>query len=334
MGRTIGRWAVLALLVAAAAGAWYWVYGRGPLVAVIAPTRGTAAEIVYATGAVEPLHWAKVTSVVRERIVAICDCEGRVVQPGDELARLDDKEIRAQLAELRAREDFATREMNRIVELVARGTVTAQTYERALSELRQVQALVAAKLERLDDYRISSPMAGIVLRRDGEVGEIVEMGQILFRVGQPTPLVIVSEVNEEDIPKVAIGQTVLLRSDAFNDRPLTGRVRDITPMGDPSTKTFRMRISLGDDTPLRIGMSVEANVVTREKAGVLLVPAEAVLAGHVFVVDGDHVRRRAVRIGIRGTRQVEIIEGLTENERIVAVADAALDDGARVRTAP
>ena len=326
--------ALIVLVAALAAAVYAWMVGRGPLVAVTTPTRGTAAEIVYATGAVEPLHWARVTSVVRERIVEICDCEGRAVNPGDVLARLDDKEIRAQMAELRAREEFATREMNRVVELVAKGTVTAQTYERALSELRQVQALVAAKLERLDDYRITAPITGIVLRRDGEIGEIAEAGQVLFRVGQSTPLVIVSEVNEEDIPKVKVGQQVLLRVDAFADRVLKGTVRDITPMGDPQTKTFRMRIALPDDTPLRIGMSVEANVVAREKENALLIPAEAMLAGHVFVVDGSSVRRRAVTTGIRGTRMVEILEGLKDGEQIVAVANAALVDASRVRIAP
>ncbi len=110
-------------------------------------------------------------------------------------------------------------------------------------------------------------MDGVVLRRDGEVGEIVEPGQILFRVGVPKPLQVVAEVNEEDIPRVAVGQTVLLRTDAFPGRRLEGKVHEITPMGDAVAKTYRIRISLPDDTPLHVGMSVEANVVTREKAG-------------------------------------------------------------------
>jgi hypothetical protein len=54
-------------------------------------------------------------------------------------------------------------------------------------------------------------------------------------------------------------------------------------------------------------MSVEANVVTREKQGALLVPADAVQGSRVFVVEGDRVRRRQVEIGIRGTRSVEVV---------------------------
>ena len=55
--------------------------------------RGTAVEIVYATGAVEPVRWAKVASLIRDRIVDICDCEGKTVAKGDVLARLDDREV-------------------------------------------------------------------------------------------------------------------------------------------------------------------------------------------------------------------------------------------------
>ena len=70
-----------------------------------------------------------------------------------------------------------------------------------------------------------------------------------------------------------------MRTDAFLDRRLEGTVREITPMGDVVTKTYRIRIALPDDTPLIAGMSVEANVITREKAGALLVPADANRAG-------------------------------------------------------
>ena len=56
-------------------------------------------------------------------------------------------------------------------------------------------------------------------------------------------------------------------------------VREITPMGDAVAKTYRIRIALPDDTPLHVGMSVEANIVTREKPNALLVPADAVQGG-------------------------------------------------------
>jgi RND family efflux transporter MFP subunit len=325
------RGALLVLVATIAAGLAWWRIGRAPEVVFVAPFHGTAVEIVYGTGAVEPVRWAKVASLIRDRIVELCHCEGRTVAKGDVLARLDERQVKAQLQELRAREDFAKREMARTTDLLSRGVASTQAFERISADLRQVQALVSVQLEKLADYTIVAPMDGVVLRRDGEIGEIAEMGQVLFRVGVPKPLQVVAEVNEEDIPRVAIGQRVLLRTDAFAGRGLEGKVHEITPMGDAVAKTYRIRIALPDDTPLYVGMSVEANVVTQEKQGALLVPADAVQGQQVLVQDGDRVRLRKVQIGIRGTRNVEILSGIGEGERIASPMPADLPDGSRVR---
>jgi RND family efflux transporter MFP subunit len=325
------RFSIWSLIIAALAGGAWWLYGRGAEVATATPTRGTAVEIVYATGAVEPVRWAKVASLMRDRIVEICDCEGKPVKKGDVLVRLDDRQVRAQLTELRAREDFAKRELTRVTDLIARAVATTQAHERAMSDLRQIQGLISVQMEKIEDYTIVSPMDGIVLRRDGEVGEIAESGQVLFRVGVPTPLRVVAEVNEEDIPRVTVGQKVLLRTDAFLNRLLEGKVSELTPMGDSAAKTYRIRIALPDDTPLKPGMSVEANVVTREKEGALLLPAEAVQGTNVFVINGDHAERRAIEVGIRGTRAVEILSGLTASDRVATPYPLGLREGGRVR---
>ena len=178
--------------------------GAGPRSPPSPPTRGTAVEIVYATGGVEPVRWAKVASLVRDRIVEICDCEGKTVDKGDVLARARrPRGCGRSCNELKAREDFLKREMSRVSELIARGAATTQAHERASMDLRQVQGLISVQTEKIDDYTIVAPMDGVVLRRDGEIGEIAEVGQILFRVGVPKPLQVVAEVNEEDIPRVA-----------------------------------------------------------------------------------------------------------------------------------
>jgi RND family efflux transporter MFP subunit len=330
-GSAVRRAAVVAVVAALAAAFWWLRFARGPEVGAAQPTRGTAVEIVYATGAVEPVRWAKVASLIRDRIVDLCLCEGKAVAKGDVLVRLDDREVRAQLQELKAREEFAKREMARVTELLGKGVATTQAFERISTDLRQIQAVISVQMEKLDDYTIAAPMDGVVLRRDGEIGEIAEPGQILFRVGVPKPLQVVAEVNEEDIPRVAVGQTVLLRNDAFQGRRIEGKVREITPMGDAVARTYRIRIALPDDTPLIVGMSVEANVVTREKRGALLIPADAVLGNQVFVVQGDRARRRQVEIGIRGTRTVEVVSGLGEGDLVVSPAPADLADGGRVR---
>ena len=100
----------LLLAVAGAVTAWEL---RGPAIRVARVTRGAVAEIVYATGAVEPETWARTTPLVRGRIVERCHCEGKQVKAGDVLARLDDKEALATLNDLRAQEEFQHREFDR-----------------------------------------------------------------------------------------------------------------------------------------------------------------------------------------------------------------------------
>src|SRR3990172_6117285 len=194
------RLVALAVLLAILAALW-WRFGRGVEITVAAPTRGTAVEIVYATGAVERVRWAKVASVVRARIVDLCYCDGKTVAKGDVLVRLDDREINAQLQELKAREGFAKGEVARVAALMGRGVATTQAFEKASTDLQQIQGLISVQMEKLGNYTITAPMDWLVLRRGGEIGEIAEQGQILVRVGVPKPLQVVVEVNEEDIPR-------------------------------------------------------------------------------------------------------------------------------------
>ena len=321
--------AVVVVIAALAVTAW-WIW-RGPVVGAMRVTRGAAAEIVYATGSVEPETWSRSTPLVRGRIIERCRCEGRQVRKGDLLARLDDKEAIATLNDLRALEEFQQREFDRQSQLLARGVATSQAYQRSESDLARIRAQIAAQSQRLDYYKVLAPMDGTVLKEDGEVGDMVEPGTVLYRIGLAKPLWVVAEVNEEDIPRIRIGQKALLRTDAFASQVLPGTVRQITPAGDPVAKTFRVRIGLPDDTPLHVGMSVEANIVSREKPDALLVPTNAIVNGHLFVIEDGRARLRKVEPGIRGSGFVELLDGIAEGEIVISPAMAGLTDGSRVR---
>jgi membrane fusion protein, multidrug efflux system len=317
-------------LAAVLAGMVWWL-SPGPAITVVRVTRGAAAEIVYATGSVEPETWSRSTPLVRGRIIERCRCEGKAVKTGDILARLDDKEALATLNDLRAQEEFQGREFDRQSQLLARGVATSQAYQRAESDLARIQAQIAAQAQRLEYYKLVSPMDGTVLKEDGEVGDMVDPGNILYRIGLEKPLWVVADVNEEDIPRVRVGQKALLRTDAFPNQVLPGFVKQITPAGDPVAKTFRVRIGLPDDTPLRVGMSVEANIVSREKRDVVLAPANAVVNNSLLIIDSDHARLRKVDTGIRGTGFVEIVKGASEGELVASPATTNIKNGSRVR---
>jgi RND family efflux transporter MFP subunit len=318
----------LALFLLAAAAGW-WL-SRGEAVMLVAATRGTAAEVVYATGTVEPVRWAKVVPLQRKRLVETCQCEGKLVKAGDILARQDSAEEEALLSELQARRALLEKDFQRLSGLLERNITSMTAVDQAQTALKESDARIIVARERLNQLTLRAPIDGSVLREDFQIGEIVGPGDVIFTVGQKLPLRIVADVNEEDIARVKSGLTALLRNDGFVE-PLQGQVADVTPKGDPLTKTFRVYLALPDTTPLRIGMSVEANIITQEVANAVLVPSEAVRGNAVFMVENGVVVRKPVTIGIRGARMVEIKAGLKDGERIISPAptDALIGERAR-----
>lgn len=321
--------ALLGLAALLLAGGLWWWFGRGEPVTLVPVTRGTAAEVVYATGTVEPVRWAKVVPLQRKRLVEMCQCEGKSVKAGEALARQDSAEEEALLAELLARRALLEKDYQRLSGLLERSITSATAVDQAQTSLKESDARIIVARERLNQLTLRSPIDGAVLREDFQIGEIVGPGDVVFTVGQKKPLRIVADVNEEDIARVKVGQAVLLRNDGFA-QPLPATVADVTPKGDPVTKTFRVYLALPADTPLLIGMSVEANIVTREVQGALLVPAEALRGDTVFTVQNGTLARKKVETGIRGSRMVEIKAGLAEGEKIVSPVPADDRAGTRV----
>lgn len=338
---------LLALLLAGGGGLWAW-FALPPRVPVAMAAAGPALEAVYATGAVEPVNWARVGPATRARIVAVLVEEGARVREGQTLAQLDDRQARLLADEAEARARFAADDLARTRTLVARDIAARATLERAERDARAARAAADALIQRLDDYLVRAPTDGVVLRRDADVGEVVDTPASLFWIGEPRPLRVTAEVDEEDIARVEIGQPVLLRADAFPGQVMTAEVAQITPKGDTTRKAYRVRLNLPDDTPLLIGMTVEANIVLRRTAEAILVPPNAVVlptagrgspavvpgptrAATIWVVEKETAQRREVEIGVQGPRATEVRRGLVAGEVVILAPPAGLRDGQTVR---
>ena len=337
---------IVILLVAGAAGAWAW-FALPPRVAIATSAEGPALEAVYATGAVEPVNWARVGPATRARVTQVLVEEGGRVTEGQTMARLDDRQARSLAEEAEARARFAVEDLNRTRTLVARDIAARATLERAERDARAARALADVAIQRLDDFLVRAPTDGVVLRRDVEVGEVVDTPASLFWVGEPRPLRVSAEVDEEDIARIVIGQRVLLRADAFPGRVLTAVVAQITPKGDTVRKSYRVRLALPAETPLLIGMTVEANIVLRDIPNAVLLPPAAVVLpapprgtaqtpgqtrrAMVWVVQQDAVRAREVEVGVQAPRATEIRTGLAAGETVVLNPPAGLRDGQQIR---
>ena len=301
----------VAVAAVVAAIIWWFVASR-PQVTAVKPTRGDAAEVVYATGVVEPQQWAKVSSLQRKRIVEHCNCEGKAVKRGDVLARLDDGAERALLRELEARRERIQEEAQRLEGLVERNVTTRVTYDEKLTQLREQDARIAAQKDRISDLVLRAPMDGVVLRRDGEVGEIagINATDILFWVGQPKPLRVVAEVNEEDIIKTRLGRTCCFGTRALPARRCPRRL----------SEHHAERRSVDQDVPRLFRASRRYAAEDRhERRGQHHRPrGEGRAAGARSrrsptatcsrFADG-RAYRVAVKTGIRGARMVEVLVG-------------------------
>lgn len=324
------RWIVLALVVIVAAAIATVRFLQPPVVAVTTPEYGTAVRAVYATGIVEPTVSIPIAPRAGGRIVQLLAEEGDRVSEGEVLARLEDADLRRTVEELQARERYARQTYNRVRELVDRGVAAAVELDRALSDLQAAEAATARAREQLDYMTLRAPAEGFILRRDGEVGEYVGINQPVFFMSADAPLRIEAEVDEEDIPLVEVGQPVLVNADAFPERVFDGQVAEITPKGDPVSRSYRVRVKLPENTPLKVGMTADTNIIVEREENALLLPATALADGSVWLVRGGELHRQPVEVGIRGDEQVQILDGLETGDQVAVLPTEEFEAGQRV----
>jgi RND family efflux transporter MFP subunit len=247
------------------------------------------------------------------------------------LARQDDAEEVSALHELEINNEQLARDLDRAKRDRDKNEASKTEYEQRSTQFEQSQSRISAQKVRIDSLVLRAPLDGMVLRRDGEVGEIVGPTDVLFWVGPPAPMQVVAEINEEEITRIAVGQKAFLRSEAFSAQALRATVSQITPKGDPTRKTFRVYLLLPRDTPLRIGMTVEVNIIYREKTAAVVVPSEAVAGNAVQVVRSGKIRRVPITVGIRGSRNVEVVGDVSKDTTVLSPARTDLADGTRIR---
>lgn len=316
----------------ASAGLWWW--RDHPLTArLVAPARGPAVELVYATGFIEPVAPVSISSRLTAPVARVLADEGDRVRRGDPLLILDDRELRGGLAETQAQSVGASLAEARATTLYRQGWVTRAAFDLAVANGRAARAATESARARLDHAVIRASVDGIVTRRDVEAGDLATPGQVLMTIGDPSRIRITATVDERDIGRVAPGQIAWLSNDSWNGRQRRARVTMLTPGGDPTQRAFRVRLS-PDGGPLPIGMTVEVNIVTRQNDNALLLPASAVFGSTAWISESGRARLRQLRLGIVGPDKVEILGGLNATDRVVDRPPADLAEGRRLRTAP
>jgi RND family efflux transporter MFP subunit len=183
--------------------------------------------------------------------------------------------------------------------------------------------------DRKELCKFTSPIDGILHAVNGGNGEFINDGS--------TPFVIVSkwmflegQINEEDVSQVSPGMKVMVKLYAFPDRSLTGKVTQLLPRAN--NQRYIVNLTL-DDPPsnLMLDMTGEMNIISGERKNALVIPARALLADRIWIVQDGIVRPRQVKVGFRNVERAEIVEGLRDNEQVVVADQDLLRPGQRVR---
>jgi RND family efflux transporter MFP subunit len=261
------------------------------------------------------------------------------VHRGQVLARIESADLDQTVQEMLAREQLARTQYERTRDLVAQKFISPAELDRTRTELKAAQAAVRRAQAQRDYNLLVAPADGTVLRRDGELGQFVPAGQAVLTLACCAPLRVSAEVDEEDIARVAVGQKVTMRTDALPKRLFDGEVAEITPKGDPVSRSYRVRIRFSDAPainagPLRTGMTMDANLIVSRREAALLVANRALKGDAVWVVEQGRLHRREVRKGVTGTERTEIVSGLKEGEVVVLSPASGLRDGQRARIVP
>jgi HlyD family secretion protein len=167
-------------------------------------------------------------------------------------------------------------------------------------------------------YAVQSDIVGKVYRINKEKGELVRRSEVLAVVGGNSYYLKLT-IDELDIQRVAVGQQVLIKVDAYPDQIFKAQVAKIYPMVNQQQQSIRVDATLLDKLPGAFtGLAVEANIIIRQKDSALVIPKSALLKGDSLQIKtGEGIKRIKVVTGIKTFDEVEIIDGITDKSEII-----------------
>ncbi len=298
---------------------------------------GTAARTVIATGTVEPIRTVTINSQLAGAVRAVAVEEGDLVRTGALLARIDSRELEAQLASAQATLEVAERAARRSETLREQEIITVAEYERDQAAHAAARATYDQLRTRIGYASVRAPIGGVVLTKSVEMGDVVATQTEMFTIGDVSSLVVRLPISELDVTALDEGDEVSLAMDAVPGRSLPGRIRRIFPSGDPTTRLVPVEVVLTGESAreARPGFLARVEFQLDPRSGVLLVPAGALVddagGSAAFVISGGRASRRPVRRGGMFQGRVEITEGLAAGDTVAVAGITTLRDGAAIR---
>lgn len=288
------------------------------------------------TGTLRARREVKIHNQEDGQIIELPYYEGDKVKKGDVVARLDDKLLLAQLARAQATLQQAKQDLKRTRNLFKKNLVSDEELNRAETALEVAKADQEVLATRVSYTTIRAPLTGVVSARLSEPGNVAERHTHLMTISDPASLVTEVTLSELLISKLSVNHPVKVTIDALGIQVFDGRVSRIYPNLDPITRRGTVEVELKPvPSGARPGQLCRVQLKTND-ANRLLIPFSALRrdqAGeYVYSVDADNnVQRTAVVGGLRIGEQVEILDGVSEGQKVVTKGFLDLTPGKKVK---
>lgn len=299
--------------------------------------RGTIERSVTVSGTVSPIRTVGVNSQLSGALLSVEAEESDRVAEGRVLARLDDREIRAQLQSAEAGLEVARSTFERSQRLRERQVITEAEFERDRAAFAAAQAQVDQLRTRLDFATVRAPVTGIVTEKRVEAGDIVAPQTHLFTIADVSTMVVRVDVSELDVVRLSAGQSVAVALDAYRGRRYGGHIRRVFPAADPANRLVPVEVALDGaaTADARPGFLARVTFALERREDVLQIPTSAIVrradGEAVYVVEEDRAGIRPVDLGVTSEGLVEVRSGIEEGDEVVVLGTNQLRDGAEIR---
>ena len=334
------RPSILALLLLAACKAKAAGPGGGGMppmpVEVSVAQRDTVVDAIAATGQIEAIQSIDLQPEVEGRIVDLLVREGQEVEKGTPLFKVDDAELKAQVARAAADRDLARQALERTKQLMAQNASSNADLEKAEATARSADAQLDLLQIRLDRTVVRAPFTGVVGRRTVSLGDYVNSGTKLTVMHTVNPQYAVLDVPERYADQLKRGQLVSFQVAALPGRNFSGEVVFVDPTVELPARTILIKAMVPNPRrELASGMFIEARLATSIRPNAIVVPEDAILpmqgATYVWVVKDGKADRRQVTLGVRTAGWAEIVGGGVEaGDQVVVGGLERLFPGATV----
>ena len=324
--------AVIALAVLAGIG--YRVLGRqgnivgeqaagGSIAAPVVMVEPRSIEsVVTAAGALSSKNSSVLSARVMGRVAALNVHEGDQVAAGRLLMTIDSGEITAQAVQAQAAYNNAKLQFDRIKRLYDAQASTQMEMDQATLGLETAQAGLRAA-QAMESYtNITAPIAGQIVEKHINLGEMAMPGQPLIKIEDNRNLRLEVTVREQDILQIRPGAGVKVQIDARPGKDIAGKVSQVVPASDVRTHSFIVKIDIPSDAGLITGMYGKAffSIGTHEA---IVVPRTAIVEMSgitgVYVLSSEETAQfQMVQLGADHGEEVEVVTGLKKGDRIVA----------------